>query len=69
MSYYGALVTRTEEDRGKAMEEEEDIFVEMRHAIQVRIEALHNLTQNDVDRRWQRQSAFCVILYCHKGSH
>ena len=41
MSYYGALVTRTEEDRGKAMEEEEeeDIFVEMRHAIQVRIEA------------------------------
>lgn len=37
MSYYGARVTRTQEDvEGNKVEEEEDIFVEMRHAIQVR---------------------------------
>ncbi len=37
MSYYGARVTRTQEDmEGNMVEEEEDIFVEMRHAIQVR---------------------------------
>ena len=37
MSYYGARVTRTQDDmEGNMVEEQEDIFVEMRHAIQVR---------------------------------
>ena len=36
MSYYGARVTRTKEDMEGNKVEEEDIFVEMRHAIQVR---------------------------------
>ena len=35
MSYYGAMVTRTKEDMEKDREEE-DIFVETRHVIQVR---------------------------------
>ena len=36
MSYYGARVTRTQDDMEEnTEEEEEDIFVEMRHVIQV----------------------------------
>ena len=35
VSYYGAMVTRTEEDTEKDGEEK-DIFVETRHVIQVR---------------------------------
>ena len=37
MSYYGARVTRNKDDMEENTEEEEDIFVEIRHAIQVMI--------------------------------
>ena len=35
MGYYGARVTRNKDDMEENTEEEEDIFVEMRHVIQV----------------------------------
>ena len=42
MSYYGARVTGNQADT-EGVEEEEDIFVEMRHAIQVRYEPLSEI--------------------------
>ena len=63
MSYYGARVTRTKEDmEGNKVDEEEDIFVEMRHAIQVRAPLVCHDGTSAYEPIFLRECLRCLVL-------